>query len=83
MSLDMVMMALVVAGLALSITYFYAAMRLSRQYARREREKASAQRKLHAERYFLLNFVIGQLDRRGIGWKIDPAVCRTARLIAA
>jgi hypothetical protein len=50
MSSDIVMMALVLAGLALTITYFYVAVLLWRQHAQREREKEAAQRKLHAER---------------------------------
>jgi ABC-type nickel/cobalt efflux system permease component RcnA len=50
MSSDIVMMALVLAGLALTVTYFYVAVLLWRQHARRERQKEAAQRKLHAER---------------------------------
>jgi heme/copper-type cytochrome/quinol oxidase subunit 2 len=50
MSLDIVMMALVLSGLALTITYFYVAVLLWRQHARREGEKEAAQRKLHADR---------------------------------
>jgi hypothetical protein len=50
MSSDVVMMALVLAGLALTITYFYVAVLLWRQHAQRERENEAMQRKLHAER---------------------------------
>jgi hypothetical protein len=49
MSSDVVMMALVLAGLALTITYFYVAVLLWRQHAQRERENEATQRKLHAE----------------------------------
>jgi hypothetical protein len=50
MSSDIVMMALVLAGLALTVTYFFVAVLLWRQHTQREREKDAAQRKLHAER---------------------------------
>jgi CHASE1-domain containing sensor protein len=50
MSSDIVMMALVLAGLALTITYFYVAVHLWRQHAQRELEKEAAQRALHTER---------------------------------
>jgi hypothetical protein len=50
MSSDIVMMALVLAGLALTITYFYVAVLLWRRHAQRERRQEAAQRQLHGER---------------------------------
>jgi hypothetical protein len=51
MSSDIVMMALVLAGVALTFAYFYVAVLLWRQHTQRERQKEAAQRKLHAERF--------------------------------
>ena len=50
MNSDIVMIALVLAGIALTITYFYVAVLLWRRHARRERQKEVALRKLHTER---------------------------------
>jgi hypothetical protein len=50
MNSDIVMIALVLAGIALTITYFYVAVLLWRQHARRERQKDTALRQLHTDR---------------------------------
>jgi hypothetical protein len=50
MSSDIVMMALVLAGLALTITYFCVAVLLWRQHTQRQRQLEVAQRNLHAQR---------------------------------
>ena len=50
MSSDIVMIALVLTGIALTIAYFYVAVLLWRRHARRDRQKEAALRKLHAER---------------------------------
>jgi hypothetical protein len=50
MNSDIVMIALVLAGIALTMTYFYVAVLLWRRHARRERQKDAALRKLHTER---------------------------------
>jgi hypothetical protein len=50
MTSDIVMIALVLAGIALTIAYFYVAVLWGRRHARRERQKDAALRKLHTER---------------------------------
>jgi hypothetical protein len=50
MNSDIVMIALVLAGIALTITYFYVAVLLWRRHARRERQNDAALRKLHTDR---------------------------------
>jgi hypothetical protein len=47
---DIVMIALVLAGIALTLSYFYVAVLLWRRHARSERRKQAALRMLHAER---------------------------------
>jgi hypothetical protein len=49
MSSDIVMIALVLAGIALTITYFYVATLFWRQHTRRERKNAAVLRDLHAK----------------------------------
>jgi Na+/melibiose symporter-like transporter len=53
MSSDVVMIALVLAGIALTIAYFFVAVQMWRRHARAEREKEAAARKLHADRLML------------------------------
>ena len=50
MNSDIVMIALVLAGIALTLSYFYVAVLLWRLHARSERRKLAALRMLHAER---------------------------------
>jgi hypothetical protein len=50
MNSDIVMIALAVAGMALTIAYFFVAVQMWRRHARTERQKEAASRKLHAER---------------------------------
>lgn len=50
MSSDIVMMGLVLAGMGLTMTYFYVALRSWRKDSRLERERADALRTLHSER---------------------------------
>jgi hypothetical protein len=50
MSSDIVMIALVIAGIALTVAYFFVAVQMWRRHARTERLKEAAARKLHAER---------------------------------
>jgi hypothetical protein len=47
---DIVMIALVLAGIALTLSYFYVAVLLWRRHARSERRKLAALHMLHAER---------------------------------
>jgi hypothetical protein len=53
MSSDIVMIALVIAGIALTVAYFFVAVQMWRRHARTERQKEAAARKLHAERLML------------------------------
>jgi hypothetical protein len=50
MNSDTVMMGIVLVGISLSLSYFYVAVALWRQFAQRELEKSAVQMKLHAER---------------------------------
>lgn len=50
MSSDIVMIALAVAGIALTVAYFFAAVQMWRRHARLERRKEAAVRRLHSER---------------------------------
>jgi hypothetical protein len=50
MTSDIVMIALVAAGIALTMAYFFVAVQMWRRHARTERQKEAATRKLHAER---------------------------------
>jgi hypothetical protein len=50
MNSDIVMIALAVAGMALTLAYFFAAAQMWRRHARTERQKEAAFRRLHAER---------------------------------
>ena len=50
MSSDIVMIALVVVGIALTMAYFFVAVQMWRRQARTERQKEVASHRLHAER---------------------------------
>jgi C4-dicarboxylate-specific signal transduction histidine kinase len=50
MTSDIVMIALVLAGIALTLAYFFVAVQMWRRLARTERQKEAASRRLHAER---------------------------------
>jgi hypothetical protein len=50
MSSDIVMIALVIAGIALTVAYFFVAVQMWRRHARIERLKEAAARRLHTER---------------------------------
>jgi hypothetical protein len=50
MNSDIVMIALAVAGMALTIAYVFVALQMWGRHARTERQKEAASRRLHAER---------------------------------
>jgi hypothetical protein len=50
MSSDVVMMVMAIAGIGLTLAYFYVAVSLWRQNARSAQQKEADLRKLHAER---------------------------------
>jgi hypothetical protein len=50
MNSDIVMIALAVAGMALTMAYFFVALQMWRLQARTERQKQAASGRLHAER---------------------------------
>jgi Na+/melibiose symporter-like transporter len=50
MNSDIVMIAMVVAGIALTMAYFFVAVQMWRRHARTERQKEAASRRLHADR---------------------------------
>lgn len=54
MSSDIVMIALVIAGIALTVAYFFVAVQMWRRHTRTERQKEAAARKLHSERLMML-----------------------------
>jgi len=47
---DIVMIALVMAGIALTMAYFVVAVQMWRRHARAERQKQAASSRLHVER---------------------------------
>jgi hypothetical protein len=53
MNSDIVMIALVAAGIALTMAYFFVAVQMWRRHGRTERRKEAAARKLHADRLML------------------------------